>query len=119
MPALNFHSRFAAAVAQGEKRQDVRLIRGRRPIVVGDTLRLYVGQRPERRRLLREAECLGVVPIVLDMVKCEMPLGDGEVMPYFALRNFARNDGFASIDDFFEWFRKWYGDRFEGVLIQW
>ncbi len=119
MPGLNFQARFADAVKSGRKKQTIREIR-KRPIVVGDTLKLMTGQRQKGKyRPLGEATCLSVEPIVIDTASHTVHLENGLLMSFIEMTLLVARDGFKSQLEFFEWFEKQYGERFEGVLIRW
>lgn len=114
---MNFQARFAAAVAQGGKRQTIRALRkdGKRPRV-GQTLRCYTGMRSKGCRLLREAVCSRVAVVVLDGQTLTV---DGAVLAQADSAAFARRDGFESVADFLAFFRATHGLPFCGWLIEW
>ncbi len=120
MPGLNFQARFADAVKSGRKKRTIRAIR-QRPIVVGDKLCLMTGQRQKGKyRPLGEARCRSVEPIVIRPWDGVIQRGEKRVqLSQDAILAFAWADGFKSRREFFEWFSKQWGERFEGVLIQW
>jgi len=116
MPAINFSERFAGAVETGQKRTTIRKVRKRRPIVAGDRLILYTGQRTKHARKLREECCINVRDVRI--TKYSLQLNDS--MKTFAeAEAIARDDGFQSLAEFVLWFDDLYGLPFEGVHICW
>jgi len=95
----------------------------KRPIVAGDRLTFYVGQRTKACRKLGEGTCCRVRPLTIKetvwppngriVLVDDYDLRDGEVAAL------ARADGFASEGEFFDFFEKRYRLPFRGVLIQW
>lgn len=118
MPALNFKTRFAKAVAAGEKTQTVRAIRkdGRDP-KVGDNLYLYTGMRTKQCRKIADARCISVEPVVIDQPDVIQICGTD--LPLVNRINFAYADGFASLHDLVSFFRETHGLPFMGLLIKW
>ena len=109
---INFSPQFAPLVESGAKRQTIRKLR-KRPIRVGDTLRLYVGMRTKACRLLGEAVCGSVECVVFGHGRGSHPTArqDQEA--------FARTDGFESYAEMLAWFERTHGLPFEGVVIRW
>lgn len=117
MTAYNFKKQFADKVASGEKRQTIRQKRKQGNAQPGKMLQLYTGQRTKNCRLLREAECIVVVPIEIyddDLVK----VGD-YILSDRQIKSLAKDDGFDCAADFVDFFEKQYGLPFEGLLIKW
>ena len=128
MPSLNFEPQFVPAVESGEKRQTIRA-RRKRAWLVGDTLHLFAGQRLSTCRKLGEATLLSVRAITIDTeercIYLEGSLSDtGRGSGMFmqsdaeALR-LAKDDGFASLDDFFDFFEARHSSCFHGHLLKW
>ena len=120
MPAYDFQKQFAALVASGQKRQTIRATGKRRHAQPGDALQLYTGMRTKACRKLvspdpvcREVlpitmrECNGIVLIHIDGKLVD----DAEVL--------AVADGFRTLGEFLQFFRKTHGLPFQGVLIKW
>ena len=120
---LNFKKVFAPAVEAGTKPCTIRAKRkdGRDP-QVGDTLRLYTGLRTQAARLLREAVCSTVKPVLI-----QPSIGAGDHLVWLddqmltaeALQQLAEQDGFANADDFVAFFRANHGLPFSGYQIGW
>lgn len=126
MPAYNFQSRFAPKVRSGEKLQTIRR-RRKRPTVEGDTLYLYTNQRTKNAEKLREAKCVRVLPIEIhdesEYIRARVKVGLDWVNAA-ELDDFARADGFADADEFFQFWRDVHGLTKENPLtgfelIQW
>ncbi len=117
MPAYNFQARFAPAIESGRKRQTIRP-RRKRPTVAGDTLYLYSGMRTKQCRKLREAVCLSVQPV--EIAPTFIRVG-AKVLGVSAMWEFARADGFGTLGDFYDFFRRHYGVPHERELelIKW
>lgn len=118
MPALNFQKQFADDVESGLKRQTIRLVR-KHPIIKGNTLFLYTGQRTKYCKKLGETVCKSVEQFVIES-SCPIrvfvginELSRGEV------QRLAHADGFSTLDDFINFFRLRHGLPFQGVLIKW
>jgi hypothetical protein len=120
---LNFQKRFAPDVESGIKTTTIRAKRkdGRDP-KMGDMLALYTGLRTKAARLLRRETCFAVDPIMIQpsIAENDHLVWVGDVM----LNNegvaaMARQDGFASAEEFIGYFRKSYGLPFNGYLIGW
>ena len=122
MPAYNFMPRFAAAVESGRKRQTIRM-RRERPTKPGDTLSLFVHQRMPRCRVLGKHVCKSVTPIHILPYVGEVFLGDGTTREWLsqeAVESMARADGFASVEAFFEFFRRYTAMERESLeIIEW
>jgi len=128
MPALNFHSRFAEAVASGAKPHTIRAPRVH-PIKAGDVLHHYTGMRTKACRRLREPTvCTAVTPITIFAAREAVSLGAGSVryplefpmvLDRAMVEHLAKADGFADAAEFFAWFGEVHGPAFEGFLIEW
>lgn len=123
MPAINFHAQFADAVKSGEKRQTIRARGKRNPPRVGDPLFLYAGIG---RSKLATSTCTAVELITIDTERMEvtMPRAFGGHQAWTRLEaeeveQLARDDGFADVAAFFEWFRANHGKTMSGYLIRW
>lgn len=120
MPAYNFQKQFAPLVESGEKRQTIRVFGKRRHARPGESLQLYTGMRTKACRKLVDPDpvctfaavvyiCRGIgYPAVL-IAGHETPDPDA----------FARADGFDDFCAMLDWFGKWDGLPFDGVLIKW
>lgn len=112
---LNFKQQFAAAVKSGRKRQTIRAS-GKRQYKAGQVLHLYTGLRRPGAKLLRKVK-----------VKRTFHVGIGEHaiwLDHFTLspltaQGLAKADGFGSVEELREFFRRTYGLPFYGTLIQW
>lgn len=126
MPAINFHAQFADAVKRGEKRQTIRARGKRNPPRVGDPLFLYTGMRTAACRKLATVACASVTPITIeaDRRRVKMPREFGnsarwDELDAAEIEQLARDDGFADVAAFFEWFRANHGKTMSGFLIRW
>jgi hypothetical protein len=126
MPALNFQERFADAIRDGSKCQTFRREGGRR-FYPGCPLYLYTGLRTKRAEKLAEVRCArvtrGVIYPDARLVVLSVPVNeDGYVgieQDADAVAALARRDGFETPAEFFAFFGGCYGDRVEGLFIEW
>lgn len=126
MPSLNFKRQFAEAVANGTKRQTIRA-RGKRAWKVGDTLHLFTDMRLGTCKRLGQATLLSVSQITVDVDKraihLEKQASNGQC--YLAhlfddeALDLAQADGFATLDDFFDFFAQVHGRSVSGHLLKW
>jgi len=113
MVALNFMPKFAAAVEAGAKRQTIRRTARCQP---GDALQLYTGQRTGECRKIGEVVCRRVRPVTIAE---DCLVLDGWRLPSGDAHQFARADGFVTLDKMRRFFRKQYGLPFDGFVIEW
>lgn len=107
---------FIEKILSGEKRQTIRRAGAKWDNVKpGDKLTLYTGQRTKQCRKLGEAVVSSINTILLDTNTCAIytPSSLG-VLGYLELaeeeaRIIAGMDGFASLADFWQFFRSHYG----------
>ncbi len=104
MPAYNFKSQFAEAVANGMKVCTIRPKR-KRPPKPGDTITLYTGMRTKQCRLLREATCTSVHAVRISANGIEL---DGVKMAAADELALAQADGFTSVDEMLRFFSAVY-----------
>ena len=121
MAAYNFQKQFVSLIENGAKRSTIRKCRknGYLPRE-GDVLRLYQGMRTKACKLIREVAVARVSPITInarlgcaDVILNAVRLTDGEVY------EIAKNDGFASIRQFADFFEYKYGPELQAYLIEW
>lgn len=122
MPALSYSKPFAPKVWRNDKRQTIRAMR-KRPIKVGDTLYHYYGMRRPGCVRLGISKAEEVLPIEIHAPLLTVPrrvIVDGNRVGPRTLHELACDDGFDSVDAFFDWFKP--GNRshaFRGQLIMW
>lgn len=126
MPALNFKKEFAGLVELGlsspddprAKRQSIRAYRkdGRDPRP-GQPLYLYTGMRTKGCRKLGEAVCTSAWHLLI--TEGGGIAVDGHWLEHKAIRSLAVADGFASTEDFKNFFKRTHGLPFLGKLIKW
>lgn len=121
MPAYNFKKQFADDVEKGIKRSTIRPIRTRRPTVVGDTLHLFYGLRTKHTRRLGKHTCISVTPIVIFENAVVLNInGQWAKLTMQSVENMAESDGFASVNDFINFFKCEYGLPTKNLeLITW
>jgi hypothetical protein len=122
MPIYNFKSQFAAAVRSGTKTQTIRARGKRRPPEPGQIAHCYTGLRTKQVCRLGDFEISTVTPISISAAirTVQIPAGAAWRQLYDEeLESLARADGFATVDEFFEFFQSEHGGTFGGFLIQW
>jgi hypothetical protein len=119
MPLIHFQQQFAEAVADGTKRQTIRLKR-KRPIKPGDTLFLGTWEgKPYRSKVrrLRTEICAEVEEITL-RADGDFEV-DGRVLGSIDRFVMARADGFSEPKEMLDWFLDTHSLPFHGVIIRW
>lgn len=138
MVAYSFQSQFVEPIQAGTKRQTIRAIGKRRHARPGDALQLYAGMRTRNclKILALDPTCLDVQPIRIDVTQRTKTTALAFRAPVFvidriaidgvelsALKNleaFARDDGFASLQDMADFWGRTHGPGiFSGALITW
>ena len=127
MVAYGFNSRFEPLIAAGTKLQTIRAIGNRRHAEPGDRMQIYVGMRTKKcRKVIADPVCIVSEPITLEIPDSPTKAGFYQIgdpalnMPKFIDAGFAAADGFASVEEFIEFFIKAHGPGvFKGRLIKW
>jgi hypothetical protein len=118
MPSLNFKARFAARVTAGSKPHTIRAWR-KRPFRAGDNLSFFTGMRTKDcRRLRPNAPCTAAIPLQLNVARRGVTLA-GRVLTPREIESLAHRDGFANVDEFWEFFSATHGRSLRGQLVQW
>lgn len=120
MVAYSFKKRFGPPILAGTKAQTIRADR-KRHAQPGELVQLYTGMRTRQCQKLREALCVEVLPIKMDLIVGLVLAGDGWIREIRDLHTFAVRDGFQ---DWWELVAFWVAEHpgvelFEGVLIRW
>lgn len=128
MPAINFKKQFADAIREGSKGQTIRK-RRKYPIKVGDSLTLYTGMRTKKCELLQMTTCTRIRKVLIEEVMDHLTdasdaLGyrvfvDGKLLNRKQGTALASVDGFKSLDEFIEFFKRQYGFPLTAELIEW
>ncbi len=113
MPLLPCKRQFEDKIKSLIKRSTIRKYR-KRPFKVGDILYMYVDSRTKRMRKIGEHICKKVSDIE---VHVEDVVVDGIPLCALGLTNLRIKEGFDSIADFFNFFKK--DIPFAGQLIEW
>ena len=108
---------MAPKILSGEKSHTIRA-RRKRPFRVGDRLYLKTGQRTQYCRSLGETICTQVDHIRIYADSQEVII-NGKLLCQDEIEILAKNDGFESVDEFYEYFGPRYNYDFEGQLIWW
>jgi hypothetical protein len=115
MPSLNFKRRFVAPIESGRKRQTIRKIR-KRPFRTGDTLYLFTGMRTAKCRRLGTHRCISVHDVTIAHEHIEL---EGRMLTLKETAELAQADGFASPEEFLDFFRSEHDLPLVGQLIRW
>jgi hypothetical protein len=116
MPALSYKQRFVQAVIAGIKPHSIRAWR-KRPFKVGDVISHFTGSRFKPLRIRPNTICTAARAIEVNgdqryVILGSKSLSDAEVAAL------AIADGFASTEEFFQFFAEEHGCVF-GQLIEW
>lgn len=125
MPAINFMEKFVVPIQLGEKKHTIRVER-KSPFKTGDTLFLYTGQRTSHCERIAVFPCRKVRPIQI-YVGPEyyqggiIFLNDRWIPNPDVGQDFARNDGFDSFQEMYQFFSRYDEEtRMNKLrLIQW
>ena len=115
MPSLNFKQRFVAPIESGRKRQTIRK-RRKRPFRTGDTLYLFTGMRTAKCRRLSTHRCSSVHDVTITHEHIEI---DGRMLTPEETGELAQADGFASTEEFLDFFRREHDLPLVAQLIRW
>ena len=121
---------FVDKILSGEKSQTIRKSGGKwENIKSGDKLTLYAGLRTNECLKLGEAEVESVTYIEIRQqdkkdvysIKYEDNSNSSAwyKLPKKELQKLAKADGFENVDDFFDFFKNYYGEEFKGKIIKW
>ena len=122
MPSYNFKPQFADAIRSGAKRQTIRARGKRKPPKAGDIAHCFTGLRTQHVSALGWFPIESAEPINISAAgrTVSMPRdGRWQELDGDELQQLANEDGFASADAFFAFFKSEYGPTFSGYLIKW
>lgn len=105
MPAYNFKAKFADDVETGKKLHTIRPKR-KRPTKPGERLKLYTGMRTKSCRLLFDTSCKSVEPVEIHATHIKI---GGRILSMKERVKLAKNDGFDSLAEFYDFFIETYG----------
>lgn len=119
---LGFKKQFVDKIIRGDKIHTIREDPTRR-WKPGNVIHFATGVRTKNYNQFHEDTCRYVHPVWIDPQKKEIHIGVyyhllgwmKAKMSEHAQLEFAQNDGFDTLDDFWEWFDK----PFHGVVIHW
>lgn len=118
---FNFKRQFAAAVADGTKRQTIRSNRkdGKRP-APGDIAALYTGLRTRNTQHLRDGVVTTCHAVRISCMGYGELIIDGAALSGEARTAFAQADGFPDWPSMLDFFKIQYGqDTFDGFCVEW
>lgn len=122
MPAYYFKERFAILIENGTKTYTIRKKR-KRPTAPGDLLYLYIRMMSKKCHLLKKTECTKVQPIKISEKRvCTFnpAILKETILSDMAITALAKSEGFESVDDFFDFFRKKYSlPCYDFEIIHW
>ena len=116
MVAYSFKSQFEEAIKSERKRQTIRAVGLRRHARVGQRLQIYTGMRTKNCYKILEVDpiCTRSDDIYIGRRSVKL---NGQRLGLLEEQKLARADGFATVDDFYDFF----SDRvpLTGKLIAW
>lgn len=116
----SFDGLHADAVASGKKTRTIRSIGRRRHPSPGDTVRLFIGLRTPRARLIAQGICTANTHVSLRFYGGALVGGTIGRQRITRPDEFAVLDGFADAKQMGAYFASWHGaGNFEGVMIEW
>jgi hypothetical protein len=127
MPSLDFKTHLAALVTAGTKTHTIRKC-WKRPLKVGKPLMFFTGSRTKAcRRLRPNTVCTALTEIAILPERREVRLANGSRYGQTAgrcltpeeIERLAREDGFANVNAFFQFFLDVHGPELRGQLIEW
>lgn len=128
MVAYSFHRRFAPRIVAGTKTQTIRADR-RRHARPGEMVQLFSGMRTRFcTKIVPDPLCIGADPLALRFdAEGRIVSAAIDGVPVADLPAFAMADGFDSVDDMADFWRRTHGLAansgchfiFRGVLIRW
>lgn len=134
MVAYSFQGRFIKPIRVGlsrvslsfdcpPKRQTIRAVGKRRHARPGEELQLYFAQRSPQCKFIGRAMCTAISTILIKVgTDADLQFRiDGKNLPDSKAENFAREDGFGSVEDMWLFWREEHPDvrNFSGFLIKW
>ena len=109
----NFQKQFKELILNGSKKQTIRKSR-KRETKPDDVLHLYTGMRTKQCQLIAKATCENVIPILI--FPFQKRLVANITTDIF---QFAQDDGFENIDDFYEFFQQYGEEKLNMEIIYW
>ena len=117
---LGFNPQFKQPILDGTKIHSIREDKHKR-WKIGRLIHFATGVRTKLYQQFLLRTCMGTQKIKIEYDNIP-PIGDsatvmidGEFLDFDGMELLAKNDGFESISDFFEWFNK----DFSGKIIHW
>lgn len=116
---INFVQAFGPHIASGKKTSTIRKERadGRRP-KPGDELRLYTGLRTAHTKLWLTTPAVAVHGIRIDCEERTI-IVDGQLLDVAAKVALAKRDGFACLEDLYDYFLEANQGQLEGWMVEW
>jgi len=109
----NFQKQFKELILNGSKTQTIRKPR-KRETKQDDILHLYTGLRTKQCVLIAKATCENVIPILI------FPFQKRLVANITTnIFQFAQDDGFESVDNFYEFFKQYGKEKLSMEIIYW
>tara|TARA_R110000803_G_scaffold79043_3_gene144425 strand:+ start:212 stop:568 length:357 start_codon:yes stop_codon:yes gene_type:complete len=117
MVAFNFKTQYVSAIESGIK---CSTIRQRQRAKVGGKLQLYVGQRTNACRKIKDATCIGTAKITMNAEQLYVLTEvEGICIPDPENKPFFMQEGFESVEAMRNFFKEQYGLPFVGYLVTW
>ena len=107
---INYKKELERALASGLKLHTIR----QKPIAVGTMMNHIVYPYHKERRCVLTNFCKSTQMITIEPSSKTIII-DGKELSKFDMEKLAKNDGFVSIEDFWNFFKKTY----RGIIIHW
>jgi hypothetical protein len=118
MPAYNFQPQFVEMILNGSKPHTIRMPR-KNPTEAGDWIYMYTGLRTKQAKKFAESIIVAVTPIIIYSYSGFIRK-DGVLFENDEVIALARNDGFPSPREFFDFFIATYKESTLNLeLIEW
>lgn len=115
---IGFNPQFVPRILSGQKKHTIRKDSKNR-WKVGTTMHMATGVRTKKYSCFAEAKCEKIQYIEIDPVQRKIKIRIDNIRVFVpnarCLIMFAQNEGFATIEDFWEWFDK----PFKGKILYW
>lgn len=116
MVAFNFKPDFKPKIMARKKRST---IRSTKRCELLDTMQLYTGQRTKKCKKMFDAYCIGIAPIEIHEKGWRIFSKECEGLCIIHGMELHQQEGFDSIDQMVEFFRKEYGLPYKGWIHVW
>ena len=116
---IGFHKEFVPLIESGVKIHTIRRDEKNR-WKAGNTMQMYTDIRTKEMKRFAEKVCVSVQYLTINTERKEIFIHRKLLMSNSEIEHLAKNDGFESVDRFWDWFStKKYESKFVGKIIHW